>query len=409
MKKSISILVLLISVNGFCQQTVDQKEIMGAIRNAANHIVTAVLDKSGKSRCDYHIIQGEWFDYEPAWHTGQLIYALVEAYRLTEDEIYLESAKKAGDWWTGLQITDNPALNGMVEAVHGDDVPYICFATVTDGTAGLFQLYKETGIEKYARVPTEAGEWMLNHMYVEDERIFYDLVDRNNGELITEWTPFWPEKDDPQLYDLARPNNEGSLFKDMYEYSGSKKYKTVFVELCESLVEKQDQYGLWMDFMPNDKESGYFHPRFNMWYAESLLEGYELTGKKAYLQAALKTARFYTKFQKGDGTFYYKNYVSGKSNRKSICGSIVSFSGIVWLRLLQQGVGDEFKDEIEKSLRWVLTNRYPADHADENLAGGMFEERTRFRKGMVWMVYRDIADAFGIRFLSDYYRYLQTQ
>ncbi len=282
--KWIFVIIVTAITSGFCRQNIDKDDILTAIRQASDHIVTAVLDENGKSRCDYHLILGQWFDYEPAWHTGQLIYALVEAYRLTEDEIYLEAAKKAGDWWTGLQITGRPGLNGMIEAVHGDDIPYICFATVTDGSTGLFQLYDETGIDKYGRIPTEAGEWMLNHMYVEAEGVFYDLIDREKGELITDRTPFWPNKENPELYDLARPNNEGSIFKDMYEYSGKEKYKKVFIELCESLVEKQDQYGLWMGFMPYDKESGYFHPRFNMWYAEFLPEGYELTGDERYLQ-----------------------------------------------------------------------------------------------------------------------------
>ena len=160
----------------------------------------------------------------------------------------------------------------MIDAVHGDYVQDIVFATVTDGTPGLFNLFRVTGDKKYAEFPTSAGKWMLENMYVPDKGIFYDAVDAKTGEVKKENSPFWPDKKEQNLYDVARPNNEGSLFKDMYEFTGDKKYKKVFINLCESLVEKQDEYGLWMDFMPNDKEEGTYHPRFNLWYAESLLK-----------------------------------------------------------------------------------------------------------------------------------------
>ena len=105
----------------------------------------------------------------------------------------------------------------------------------------------------------------------------------------------------------------------------------LFIELCESLVERQGPEGLWMDFMPNHKADGSFHPRFNLWYAESLIEGYELTGDRSYLEAAAQTARMFVRVQKGDGTIYYKNYLDGRSNQNSVCGSAVAFAGIIWL------------------------------------------------------------------------------
>ncbi|MBN2354995.1 hypothetical protein JXO59_02720, partial [candidate division KSB1 bacterium] len=380
-----------------------QNQILQAIRDGADYASAVLLDENGKSRCDYNILEGRWYDYEPPWHTGQLIYGLLEAYEISRNPAYLQAAKKAGDWWIGLEIKDHPKLNGMVRAVHGDGVNYIVFATVTDGTAGLFKLYDIIGEEKYARVPTRAGEWMLQHMYVRDQGVFYDSIEPNSGEVMTENSPFWPEKKQQALYDVSRPNNEGSLYKDMYEYTGEEKYKQVFIELCESLVEKQGEEGLWMDFMPNHKEDGSFHPRFNLWYAESLLEGYDLTGDQRYLDAAKRTAQFYCKFQRSDGTIYYKNYLNGKSNQNSPCGSAVSFAGILWLRLLRYGVGEEFKENIERSVHWVLKNRFATDHPDKNLAGAFFEFRTRRRHDKMWITMRDIATSFGLRFLCDYY------
>lgn len=401
-------LVLLFTATLLAGQNVDRGQILQAINDGATYAANVLLDENGKSRCDYQMIEGRWYEYEPPWHTGQIIYALVEAYKITKNDAYLNAAKRAGDWWVSLEIKDHPKLKGMVRAIHGDHIYTIVFATISDGTAGLFDLYRVTGDKKYADVPTSAGDWMMKHMYEPEQRVFYDCVDPKTGEVLKQNSPFWQDKEHQTLFDVARPNNEGSLFKDMYEYTGDEKYKKMFLELCESLLQYQDENGLWMDFMPNNKERGYFHPRFNLWYAESLLEGYDLTGDRRYLQAAKKTAAFYTKFQQKDGTFYYRNYVNGRIDKKSICGSAVSFAGILWLRLLQYGVGDDFRPNIEKSLQWVLTNRYATDHPDPNLAGGFLETRVRFRHKKVWLVNRDIATSFGVRFLTDYYRYLQA-
>lgn len=383
---------------------VTQSQILEAIEAGANYACDVLLDANGKSRCDYQLVEGKWYDYEPAWHTGQIIYGLLEAYAITGNPKFLENAKRAGDWWVSLEIQDHPKLKDMLQAIHGDDINYIVFATISDGTAGLFRLGEVTGQKKYAEIPTRAGEWMLQNMWNASARIFYDSVDPQTGNVLTEFSPFWQEKEKHALFDVARPNNEGSLYKDMFEFTGDEKYKKLFIELCESLVEKQGDAGVWMDFMPNDKATGVVHPRFSLWYAESLLEGYDLTGDRRYLEAALKTARVFVRFQQNDGTIFYKNYLSGKINQNSICGSAVSFAGIVWLRLHQAGF-TEFAPNIGKSAHWVVNNRYPTKHPDPNLAGGFLETRMRSRNNRIWLTQRDIATSFGLRFLANYYRF----
>jgi rhamnogalacturonyl hydrolase YesR len=409
MKRTVQIFLLLalIPVIAFCiarsgeESTEDR--ILSAITETADYLSTKVIDEDGISRCDYNLTEGVWYPYEPAWHTGQAIYALTEAYRLTGKSSYLETAKKAGDWWTSLEITDHPKLKGMLNAIHGDHAgQVIVFATVSDGTAGLFKLHEATGEAKYAEVPTRAGDWMLENMCLLEEGVCYDNADPETGEVLKENSPFWPDKKDQGLWDVARPNNEGSLFLDMYRFTGKEAYKEAFVTLCESLVETQGPEGLWMDFMPNDKADGSVHPRFNLWYAESLLEGYDLTGDKRYLEAVRKTAATFARFQKSDGTIYYQNFLNGEVNRNSICGSAVAFAGIIWLRLESYGI-DGFTENIDLSLDWILKNRFSTDHPDPNLAGAVINTRLRNRHGKLWLVNRDIGTSFGIRFLACYY------
>jgi len=391
------------------QDEAKRLEILGAINDFATYCTDVLLDEDGKSRCDYNLVEGKWYPYEPAWHTGQVIYGLVEAYEVTGNEKYLKEAKRAGDWWVGLQIKDHPVLNGMVHASHGDIIgDRIIFATTSDGTPGLFRLWEVTKEDKYARVPTEAGEWMMNNMYEPNSRLFYDTVEPESGEVMKENSPFWADeipKEQQTLFNLARPNNEGSLFKDMYEYSGDERYKKMFVELCESLLDYQDEWGLWMDFMPNHKEGegGSYHPRFNLWYAESLFEGYDLTGDKRYLEAGIRTLRTYAKAQTEIGTVYYVNFVDGTYEKHSITGSATAFLGLLSIRAVGYGY-PEFNETIERSLDWVLTNRFPADHPDPNLAGSLLNLRSRVRHDKHWITMRDVGTSFGLRFLCDYTR-----
>ncbi|MFA7420109.1 MAG: hypothetical protein WCZ90_10530 [Melioribacteraceae bacterium] len=405
-RKTIVVLLLSLPILINAQNDLKSKEsLLKAIKETADCAAFVLLDDSGKSRCDYNLTEGKWYDYEPPWHTGQLIYALVDAYKITGNKKYLQRAAKAGDWWCSLQIKDHPKLKGMLKAIHGDGIDNIVFATITDGTGGLFKLYDVTKNKKYAEVPTSAGEWMLNNMYVPEHKIFYDNVNPTSGEVMKTHSPFWPDKKEQTLYDVARPNNEGSLYRDMYLYTKNEKYKKVFVELCESLVEKQDEHGLWMQFMPNSIKDGTFHPRFNLWYAESLIDGYELTGEKKFLDAAVKTMRTYQKAMLKDGTFYYVNYLYGRYNENSVTGSATAFSGILWMRLLKLGAGEEFAQSLEKAAEWVVKNRFSASHPDKNLRGAVIDTRTRRKKGNIWLTQRDVGTAFGLRFLSDYYNY----
>lgn len=387
------------------QNQKDLKEkVLKAIEETSNFAAYTLLDEYGKSKCDYNITEGKWYEYEPPWHTGQVINALVESYKVTKNKSYLDEAVRAGNWWVSLQIKDHPKLKGMLNAIHGDGNDNIVFATVSDGTPGLFNLFKITGDKKYAEVATSAGKWMLENMYVPEHGVFYDVVDPKTGEVMKENSPFWPDKSDQKLYDVSRPNNEGSLFKDMYQFTGNEEYRKVFVDLCESLVNKQDEFGLWMDFTPNHKDVGTFHPRFNLWYAESLIEGFDLTGDRRYLEAAAKTLRTYLKAMRKDGTFFYVNYIDGRYNENSVTGSATAFCGILAIRLFKNGY-DEFKDSIEKSLNWILTNRFSADHPDPNLRGSVIDTRTRNRQGKIWLTQRDVGTSFGLRFLCDYFNY----
>jgi hypothetical protein len=386
-------------------------EIEAAIRDVGAHAARVLIDETGKGRADYDLLAGEWVEYEPHWHTGQTALGLIEAWRVTGEPEFLSAARRAGDWWVSTEFQPPHPLAGLVDAAHGDRLgPLINFTTVSDGTPGLFALTRATGDPKYADTATRSGRWLFENTAVPGHPgLYYNIIEPDTGRLWIDRSPHHPDAVPASVTQVARPNIEGYLARDMCRHTGEQAWCDRFLAHARTVVERQDDNGLWMAFEPNDPDTGRVHPRFNVWNAEALLEAYALSRDPAFLEAALKTGRAMARYQDRWGGFAYDLNVDGGSRPGSITGSATAFSGILWLRLRDYGVGEEFDANIERSLDWLLANRFATDHPDPNLAGAILETRARTVNGRVRLVVRDIAGAFGLRFLAMAWRDLQGQ
>ena len=183
MKRILTTLFLTVICLGTSAQP-SKEAVRRAIDECATYATTILLDENGKSRCDYNLTRGEWYPYEEPWHTGQLVLGLLEAYKATGNEAWLAGAVRGGNWWLTLEIKDNPHFQGMVGATHGDVIgnDQIVFATVSDGTPGIFELSRVTGDKRYAALATSSAAWMLEHMYYPEKGVCYDLADLRTGK-----------------------------------------------------------------------------------------------------------------------------------------------------------------------------------------------------------------------------------
>jgi hypothetical protein len=69
----------------------------------------------------------------------------------------------------------------------------------------------------------------------------------------------------------------------------------------------------------------------------------------------------------------------------------------LWLDL--RGLGhDEFDGNIHAAARWLIANRFPAEHPDPNVRGMVFE----FRNKSSNVLQRDLGSIFAVRFLAAY-------
>ena len=305
----------------------------------------------------------------------------------------------------GTEFKAPHRLAGLVNAAHGDHIgPLINFTTISDGTPGLFALSAVTGDRRYADTATRSGAWLWANMQVPasipgGEGLFYNFVDPDSGAILTDRSPTHPGVTNPTITQTARPNIEGSLFKDMCLHTGEQIWCERFIVQARAAMARQDANGLWMAFEPNNPASGDVHPRFNIWNAEALMEAWTLTGDRAFLEAAARTGRFMASVQRPDGAIYYNLKSDGTFRRDSITGSATAFAGILWLRLRDAGLSG-FDANIERSVNWVLANRFPSNHPDPNLRGAVLETRVRVVDGETRIAIRDIASAFGLRFLA---------
>jgi hypothetical protein len=379
--------------------------IRAALRDVGRHVATVLVTPSGKGRADYDLMTGRWLEYEPHWHTGQQIWGLLHAHRITGERAFLRSAVRAGRWWISTEFQAPHPLAGLVNAYHGDHIgPLINFTTISDGTPGLFALSRATGDPRHAATATRSGKWLWANARVPEgtpggEGLFFNFIDPATARIVTAFSPTHPGVAAPTITQIARPNIEGFLFKDMCLHTGEQVWCDRFVAQARAALARQNADGLWMDFEPNNPATGDVHPRFNVWNAEALLEAHALTGDRAFLEGAARTARFMARVQRPDGAIYYNLKNDGTFRRDSITGSATAFSGILWLRLKDHGYR-EFQPNIDRSLAWVLTNRFPLDHPDPNLRGAVLETRVRVVDGKTRIAMRDIASAFSLRFLA---------
>jgi hypothetical protein len=376
--------------------SVPAAEVRQAIAEIADAIDAVLLDDQGRARGDYDWQSGTWREYEVAWHTGQAIKGLLWAHRATGDQRYLDRARQAGDYWVGLELKDGP-FKGMINAAHGDRLGrLINFTTVGNGSPGLFQLSRVTGDQRYADVASRAIAWLADKTKVPGHELYYNILDPDTGTI---WTDKSPHHDvaKASVTQVARPNIEGSPFLDACLHLKRDSLCKAHDALALATAKQQSADGLWMAFEPNNPDDGTVHPRFNSWNAEAMLQQWWRTKDRRFLDAALATALANARMMRPDGAFDYVQNVSGKGGTSSPTGSATAFAGILWLGLRAEGI-TEFDPQIHAAARWLIANRYPADHPDPNLRGLVIERR--IKGGAI--VQRDLGNLFAARFLGLY-------
>lgn len=404
MKKLLAVAALLAVSPASAQTQMTPVEARRVLAQTASAIANTVLDERGRAKGDYSWKEGQWTEYEPAWHTGQAVGALVAAYGVTAEPRLLAAARKGGDWWIGQEIRSGP-LRGLMNAAHGDKLgPLINFTTIGDGTPGLFALTRVSGDRRYAEAATRSIRWLAERTAVPGRSdLFYNIIDPRTGQVVTDWSPHHPDVRRPLPTQVARPNIEGSPFLDACRFTGDRRLCDRHHGLVQATARRADANGLWMEFEPNDAASGVVHPRFNLWNAEALLDAQADRPNAELVAVALRTARTYGRMMRADGGIDYDLRLNGSIGTASPTGSATAFSGLLFLRLRELGHA-EFEPLIHRAARWLAVNRYALDHPDPNLRGMVVEWRRKRGDTGESLIQRDLGTIFATRFFAAYVR-----
>ena len=268
---------------------------LASVLQSMAHATDAALrhqwTSTGQAKCDYHLLQGEWYDYEQLWHTGQLAAGLLAAQRtlqLTNPAAVTDATLAAGKWWVSQAVTgpsSSPTL-GLIQSIDRREGGFGCITDacgptedltdVSDGSRAMFLLTNWTGDGTYADAATASARWQLRHMKVSvpgdggintTKGLYYNVVNMTTGRPITATpTTLVALTPPPSLDKISRSNIEGSLFLDTCRHTGDQELCAAFLEQANASVLRQDhRSGLWMQWTPNDPSTGRFHPRFNTW------------------------------------------------------------------------------------------------------------------------------------------------
>jgi hypothetical protein len=383
-----------------------EEQVITVLRDGGLYLTQTAMDRRARAQGEYNLLQGRWDSYETPWRTGQMSLALLEAYQVSPNPQFLHQARKAGEWWIDQRIIDRPALLGLIEATQRESIGDVLgFGNISQGTAGMFALWRTTGDSSFAQVATAAGTWLFHHTCDPATGICYDFIDPSTGLVFDQRSPFDPRNRTPTPEQVARPHPEGRMWLDMFDYTGDSTYFRVFMAGCRTLLRTQGPQGIWPAYGPNEPETGSFDLWLTLWYAEALVEAYRLTDDPSFLQSAERAVATLLKAQATDGSLYADSYLDGRVERRSVSGSAVSMLGLVMVRLA--GLGRTFyAPHIHRCAQWVNDNRYAITHPDPNLRGAVVDLRQRVRRGQLEVVNRDLGTVFGLRFMAAYHGYL---
>jgi len=360
-------------------------------------------DVAGAMKTDYQPKRKQWWLFGTCWHTGQAIRALLKAYRLTDDNKYLESAVFAGEFLRRIQVMDQDSpLFGMLQSF--EDEPYLIQAsTAIEALPGLYDLYRQTGDEKWKESFRLAAEWLADKSY-DGGGLFKDMFDVRRMQFMRGATH------GKNVGDL-RPLIDGPTMYLAYKLLDDEKYLEIFREIADLLVQEQDCSGMWLKYHPSAQcWNGHAHPRVAFWWGQPMLKAYDAFNDEKYLSSALRAAQWYIDVQNKDGGFYKSFDIYGNHDSFILCTSASPCSIIFWLDIYRRFGDQAYLGPILRSLEFTFKAQFTTEASDPNLHGAFFENLLPpDGTDVIPIRVRDIATTFSIRALADLIEFIDEK
>ena len=319
-------------------------------------------DYRGAIKGEYFAATRQWSDFCPIWHTGQGVAAMTKASQVLHDPALLNAAKLGADFILRYQIDDPTDQDFGLILAYEEKPDWLNSSAIMECLAGLLELYRITGEKRYLDASAAALRWIAQKMYLPGTGLIQDLY-RFSKRLVS----------DAHYGTAGRPLADDAVFLIVGRLCSDESLKEIFFDVLRRLLADEDPPGNWIRFHPCDATTGAIHPRHAYWWGMPFLDGYEETGDRVYLDAAIRAGRWYVQAQRADGGFFRGTYRDFKTDSFGHAASGIACAAKLWVRLWKTTNDDSWLVPIEKALQFCV-NMQVRSCRDGNLQGVIIEK-----------------------------------
>lgn len=317
----------------------------------------------GSFRGEYSVADRKWDFFCPTWHGGQAIKALAQAYQLTGDRRLLRSAEDAAEFLLQNQINTGPDA-GLILA-YEDIGDKVFTSAVLESLDGLLVLADVTGQQRYRDSALSAARWCLERTWINGQGLLRDLYDPHKRKFIDDFVV--TRENAP-----GRPLADDSIFLKAFDLTGEARYRDVFYEILHRLLRDERPAGNWVDYGPCCPKTGECHPRHAYWWGLPMLDAYQHSREKIWLDAAVRSGEWYVKAQRTDGGLFRFTDLNFKTACFEHATSGICCAAILWMRLFRETRDPQWLEPTRKALSYAMSVQF-TEPQDPNLKGCVLE------------------------------------
>lgn len=310
---------------------------------------------------EYDPAAAAWKYYAPCWHTGQAVKALVMAHRLFPNEGYLASARLGAEFLRDNRVTGGED-RGLLLAFESRPGDMVRVPGIFDSLLGLILFSEETGESEWWDVVIEALEWVLGKAYLPGSgrsRNFYHPARK----------VFLPYLQTP-CPEGGKPSADDGIWLRAWRRTGDRRYRDVAIAVSERLLADENPPGNWACYGPSSLEEGHDHPRQAYWYGLPLLQVFEETGDRRFLEATRRSAAWFMRAQRRDGGQFRKTYHDGKTDCFVQETSGAACAAIFWMTLHARFPDPSHLPHVRRAMEFFLRMQITRPR-DPNLLGAV--------------------------------------
>ena len=325
----------------------------------------------GAIRTMYWVASGRWQLAGGAWwHTGQAVKGLVLAHKLLGHDKHLQAARRGVEFLLRSQIQppdDNAGLIVAEEDVVPKHPHHASTSSQLESLAGLLAFADATGEDRPRQAALDALDWISRKMYAGGGYFpyYYDLQTHKSVRC----------RDAEMLPPSAagRPLLDDAMFLVGSRLAGRDDWRRIFFDTADRLLADGSPPQNWNLYSIPGRTRGATHPRNPYWWGLPMLDAYEESGRREYLEHAIAAGQWYERAVRRDGGLIRGTYEDGSTDSFGHATSGAACAVIFWRRLWKARGETKYVPLMARSLEYCMNMQFTRPQ-DPNLRGAVLEK-----------------------------------